>query len=139
MNPHSKVVMLALCVACLLFSACDDGHEHGDECPGAPTIDSFDVTPLTVAAGGSVSTLIKVSHFTIAHDAADHVCPHGHAHIYMDDLQVNPLAMPMEASATVTIPSGTSPGKHTLIARLHGSDHKILKPEVKVSVEIEVK
>ncbi len=114
-----------------------DDHEH-DECPGAPTIDSFIVTPTSVAAGGTVNAMGKVSNYTIGH-SGEHSCPHGHPHIYLDDLQVNPLSMPMMASSTVTIPAGTSAGKHQLIARLHAEDHQIIKPEVTASVDIEVK
>jgi len=135
---------LAVAVTLCAVASGTAGCVIGDECAGSPTITSFTATPTTVAAGEQVSTTLSVENFTIGHDehghdGHTHGCTTGHAHIYLDDLMTNPLAMPMKASASVTIPADTEPGKHELIARLHGSDHKILEPQVKKTVVIEVK
>ncbi len=42
--------------------------------------------------------------------------------IHMDDTDSEPLLITAEASATVTIPADTSPGKHNLICQVHRHD-----------------
>ena len=64
--------------------------------------------------------------------------PVGHIHLYMDDLQTNPVLMMNTATATFVVPDDATEGTHTLIARLHGSDHLILEPEVLFELEFEV-
>ena len=132
-------LLLCLCLTAVALSACEDHAE--EDCAGAAAIGTFTITPATVAAGGQVNAQLVVSNFLLGHHDGGghaHACPNGHVHIYLDDLLTNPLAMPDEASSTVTIPAGTPAGEHQLIARLHGSDHKILKPEVSATAKIVV-
>lgn len=44
--------------------------------------------------------------------------------IHLDDTNSEPLLITAEASATVTIPADTSPGKHKLICAVHNHDDK---------------
>ncbi|MCA9650319.1 MAG: hypothetical protein KC501_10445 [Myxococcales bacterium] len=60
----------------------------------------------------------------------------GHVHVYLDDLMVNPLAMITTSPGQVVVDA--EPGAHTLIGRLHGTDHKIIEPQIIDEVEITV-
>ncbi len=111
-----------------------------------PEIISFSVEPTTVEAGGDCISTVEVHHFELTgeadheHDEAgaggeDHM---GHVHIYLDDLMTNPVLMQVELVETVTIPDDTEAGTHTLIARLHNSEHEIIEPQVIAEVDIEV-
>ena len=57
--------------------------------------------------------------------------------IHLDDTDSEPLLVTAEATATVTIPADTSPGKHELICAVHRHDNK--EPTGQEStIEIEV-
>lgn len=120
---------------------------EGEELP--PEIVSFEIDPATVVAGGEVTSHIEVANFEmsghhegdhharVAHDGEHHGAK-GHVHIYLDDLMSNPLLMQVEHEEVLQIPLETEPGAHTLIARLHGDDHKILEPQVTAAFDIDV-
>lgn len=119
-----------------------DTHEH-------PEITSWTLDPLTVAAGGDLSSTFELMHFSLtgeegdehdhegdmAMDAGDNT---GHVHIYLDDLETNPILMQVTLEDTVTLDAATAEGTHTLIARLHNADHEIIEPQVLEEIEIEV-
>lgn len=62
----------------------------------------------------------------------------GHIHVYLDNTDQNPLAQVTTTVFPVIIPRATPAGTHTLIARLHGSDHLILQPEIRATTDITV-
>lgn len=116
----------------------------------SPTITAFVVDPTDLAVGGQADVHVEVAHFSLtehseastAHEEggehAEGEVQSGHVHVYLDDLETNPLLMMSGADGTITIPSGTAIGSHVLIARLHGDDHLIVEPEVTSDVAIEV-
>ncbi len=147
--PRPLTLLTALALA---LSACPST----DTCPeGDPAIDSFTLDSSTVTAGDELSGMVMVSNFELGghddmamddddsgmamdDDDADSACPGGHAHIFLDTLEVNPLGMPEEPDFTITIPADAAPGEHTLIARLHNRDHTILEPQVTAEATITV-
>ncbi len=145
-----SVAVLAMGVA-----ACHD--DHGSNCPtDPPTIDSFTVTPTSAPPGATLEGKVAVSHFELSGEPHQHTeglrpglepqhddepaeeCVGGHVHIYLDDLETNPLGMPTSAEFTFDLPSDAVAGAHTLIARLHTRDHKILEPQVTAEAAITV-
>lgn len=116
---------------------------------------SFAVEPSEVEAGAEVTTTVDVEHFEFAGhgsgmmDETDDM-PHGdgmdddrgemrgHVHIYLDDLETNPLLMQGTRTASVMIPVDTEPGEHTMFARCHREDHRIVEPEVIAEATITV-
>jgi len=117
----------------------------GEDTP-PPEILSVEVTPSTVAPGGTVNVAVELAHFEFTEEHEDHEAPKhgeggdnvGHIHVYLDDLMTNPLAMPIEAAFDVTVPADTELGAHTLILRLHDADHLIIEPEVTADAAITV-
>ena len=126
-----------------------------------PAILAFTVDPGTVAAGGTVQVMLELDGFTLTghdmsgsmsgmdmdmdmdhddHDDHDHDSDGatGHIHIYLDDVETNPLAMMGTSMAEITIPVDAEVGTHTLIARLHDASHLILDPEVVETVDLDV-
>ena len=125
-----------------------------------PAILAFTVDPGNVAAGGTVQVMVELEGFTLTghdmsgsmsgmdmdmdmdmdHDDHDHHSDgtSGHIHIYLDDVETNPLAMMGTSMAEITIPVDTEVGAHTLIARLHDASHLILDPEVVETVDLDV-
>ena len=125
-----------------------------------PAILAFTVDPGTVAAGGTVQVMVELEGFTLTghdmsgsmsgmdmdmdmdmdHDDHDHHSDgtSGHIHIYLDDVETNPLAMMGTSMAEITIPVDAEVGSHTLIARLHDASHLILEPEVVETVDLNV-
>lgn len=140
-------------LALFALVACGPG-EVGD-----PEIVSWTVDPLEIVAGGDATSTVELAHFELSgeghhmgdtgmtgmsteaeagHEHGDGDVPVGHVHIYLDDLETNPLLMQTTDSDTFTIPMDTAPGKHTLIARLQDENHKILEPQVTAEIEITV-
>jgi len=60
----------------------------------------------------------------------------GHVHVYLDDYMTNPLAMLTTSTGEVIVEA--DPGSHTLLCRLHGSDHKIIEPQITFDIDIAV-
>lgn len=116
----------------------------------APEITEFTVDPTEIPVGGQADVHVVVENFSLtehseastAHeDGGEHAegeVQSGHVHVYLDDVESNPLVMMSGADGSLTIPSGTTTGPHVLIARLHGDDHLIVEPEVTAEVMIEV-
>ena len=143
--------LLLLPLFAVFLSACPESS-----CPeGDPAILSFTVEADTVTAGEALSATLELQDFELGEhedmemdddDMADDdddmgedaECHGGHAHVYLDSLEVNPLAMPEMLTFEVTIPADTTPGEHTLIARLHNEDHTILEPQVTAEVTVTV-
>lgn len=119
-----------------------------------PEILSFEVDPSEIPAGSMATVTIEVENFAFSehhtddpmtmgvdhgdedHDAGD--VAEGHVHVYLDDLETNPLVMMMSETAELMIPMDTTLGAHTLIARLHDADHLILEPQTTAEVDITV-
>lgn len=111
----------------------------------APTV-SLTVTPDRIASGGTTRADIAVTDFELA--AEDHahlfttsrgheatgeedsgdIPRTGHYHIYLDSFDVNPLVMGTTPSVDLTVTA--SAGVHRLIVRLHGTDHRIIEPQI---------
>lgn len=146
---------MGLAVLAMAAAACHD--EHDSDCPTeAPTIDSFAVTPDSAAPGTTLTGTVAVSHFELSGEPHQHTealrpglepqdedapaeeCVGGHVHIYLDDLETNPLGMPTTPEFTFDLPSDAMPGAHTLIARLHTRDHKILEPQVTAEAAVTI-
>jgi hypothetical protein len=125
--------------------------------PAAPEITSFTIDPVEMAAGDEVMIMVELANFALmdlgdgdehGHDSVDEVSTDdvdveqamqmGHVHIYLDDLQTNPLAQEGQTMFNMVIPTDTTDGAHTVIARLHGSDHLIVEPQVTAEVDINV-
>lgn len=149
----SALSLLAV-AALLALAACS---EEAVPCEGEPMIHAFTANMTTVAAGGTLDLTIEVHNFNLGtHTHSDmhepvpvseddpgvifseNTCLTGHVHIYLDDLMTNPILMQEMATGTATIPAGTAAGTHTLIARLHTSDHLIVEPQVTKELTIEV-
>jgi hypothetical protein len=138
----------------LLCAAGCSGSDEVDAgaCPdlgGDPSFTEFTVTPATVAAGDSVDVVIDGDHLgeleatsdgsmEMAGEEEESTCAGGHVHIYLDDLETNPLSMQEAKAFPMTIPADTEPGTHTLIVRLHNKDHTIYDPEVSMETTITV-
>ncbi|HVR20836.1 MAG TPA: hypothetical protein VMS65_14095, partial [Polyangiaceae bacterium] len=58
--------------------------------------------------------------------------------IHLDDTSSEPLLITAEASATVTIPAETPPGKHKLICAVHNHDDGMPTGQEEI-IEINVK
>jgi plastocyanin len=56
--------------------------------------------------------------------------------VYLDDEDSDPLIVTAQASAQVTIPAGTSSGKHHLICRLHKHDGTPTDQQQSVSITV---
>ena len=129
--------------------ACGD-ETTAEECPTVenPVIESFDVTPTTLAAGDTIDATVAGQElgFEEGHHAEEgghsaeeeSTCKGGHLHVYLDELMTNPLVMTEETTFQITIPADTAAGDHTLIARLQNRDHSIYEPEVTKEVTITV-
>ena len=126
-----------------------------DPCADAepPELSEFSVSPADPAIGDTVSVSLGLAHFTLTghededddHEHGDEdghdeeaSCSTGHVHIYLDDLEGDLLAMIVTENADLLIPSSTTAGPHTLIARLQDENHAALVPEVTASFEITV-
>jgi len=146
-----RSALLVLLVAC------------GGSEPMEPEILSFVVDPEVAAQGEEVTATFELAHFTLTgeeghaheedgmgdmdgmedgehegHDSHDGETQMGHVHIYLDDLETNPLAMQTELVGTFIVPEDTEIGEHTLIARLHDSDHLIIEPQVTAEFDLDV-
>ena len=151
-NPRRLPLLFAAFTLAAVFGCDDDhaGHEGPDQ---DPALTSFLSGETNVAPGGELELMIEVEGFELsgdedhehdehgeheghAHDGEE--CPGGHVHIYLDDLMVNPVAMPASSTFLVTIPDDTPVGEHTLIARLHNRDHTIVEPQVTAEFDITV-
>lgn len=88
----------------------DDGEEHDDHEEQQPGDDDV------FRAGETISE--------------ETGCIRGHVHLYIDDLETNPVAQIVNPSARVTLPEDLEPGEHTWIARLHNAEHFIIEPQV---------
>lgn len=121
------------------------------DCPdlgGDPEFTDLTVTPSTMAAGDSVDLAIDGDHLGELEESSDGAmeedeeeeshCPGGHLHVYLDDLQTNPVTMQEAMAFPLTIPEDTEVGDHTLIVRLHNKDHTIYEPEVTIEADITV-
>ena len=136
----------------VLLAAC------GGEAPH-PQILEFTIDPGEVVAGGTLESTVVVQDFEFTggemdmstmtgegthdhdHDHGDEASEEvqtGHAHIYLDTVDSNPLLMQTAETETVTIPADTPAGEYTLIARLHGADHLIIEPQVIAEVSLTV-
>ena len=64
----------------------------------------------------------------------------GHVHIYFDSFDTNPIIQLEDGSpeGDGEIPADAAVGPHVLIARLHGTDHLIIEPEVTAEADFEV-
>ena len=149
------LAVLPILVAC--------GHDDVETCAGDPAIHHLSFTPETVVAGGDLAGSVSVMHFSLTGDAGHHddedgahpenlgpspqdsdsghdegACPTGHVHVYLDDLMSNPLTQATTSEFVITIPMDTVAGAHTLMGRLHNSDHTILEPQVISEVDITV-
>ena len=130
---------LALLVAGgLLLSAC---HDHPTE---PPTLD-IRVEPTTVVSGDKVTISVTVTNIRLSDEPGSHTHGSGHGdsdpslghvHVYLDTTDENPIAQMTVAETEVTIEA--DPGEHTLIGRLHGADHAIIKPEIRDNETITV-
>jgi len=135
----SSVRLAVLVAASLLFAACDVGVVP-------PEIVSWTLDPTTIEAGGDVTSTFELSNFELTgesdheHDTEELAGDpnHGHVHIYLDDLESNPVLTQVTTSDTVTIPDTTVAGTHTLIGRLHDATHLIIEPQVVMEIDIEV-
>lgn len=117
-----------------------------------PELISLAVDPDVAELGQEVTSTVVVKNFTLAgevghsHDEGeDHDEDHkdgeiqtGHVHIYLDDLETNPLAMQVEAVGTFIVPEDAEIGEHVLIGRLHDSDHLIIEPQITVEIEFDI-
>ncbi len=124
----------------------------GEACPdlgGEPAITEFTVTPATVAAGDAVDVTVDGEHLGDLMPTSDgtdmdmeheeeSACPGGHLHVYLDDLDSNPLTMQEAKAFPMDIPADTPVGPHTLIVRLHNKDHTIYEPQVTMEAQITV-
>ena len=135
----------------------EDGEEM-PMCPGDPELLSMEL-PDMIAAGAEFEASFEVRHFEFSmegghdHDDHDHDghdaqhpdddrfragetisaetgCTIGHVHLYVDDLETNPVAQIVDPSAMLTLPEDIEPGEHTWIARLHDAEHFIIEPQV---------
>ncbi len=147
----------SLCAALLLTTtlACSGDEEEGGP---TPTIRAeADVTE--IMSGDTVTLTFEIEHFTLSGEsdhehleldfdppltaqadpfaAGEYTGPsEGHVHVYLDDLEENPLAMITTVTGEVVVEA--DPGAHTLICRLHGSDHKIIEPQIIDEVDLTV-
>lgn len=128
----------------LILAGCAKDDEVMD-----PEIVDFTVDPTEITAGTDATVMVDVAHFAFTEhhdmstmgadgDHASSAVQKGHVHVYLDDLETNPLVMMMSDMDTLTIPDNTEAGAHTLIARLHDDGHLIIEPEVTAEVEITV-
>lgn len=115
---------------------------------------AFDLSATMVAPGETIQATFEVHNFEFSMDGHDHgghdhaqggdaiefraACPTGHVHIYLNDLETNPVAMQTTSTGDVVIPEDAPVGEHTLIARLHNADHTILEPQVMMELTITV-
>jgi hypothetical protein len=155
MRIASSLVLGAL-VSTLAFG-CDS-----EEDPQPPPTLSVEATPTEISSGDSVTLKFTIENFTLsgehdhahleaafdpdlaarpdpleAEDVAEYDGPReGHVHVYLDDFETNPIGMLTVTEAEVVVEA--EPGTHTLLCRLHGSDHKIIEPQVIDSVELTV-
>jgi len=148
------------------LAGCTDGEEEQDHEPAPTLMVSADVTD--IMSGDTITLTIDVEHFTLSGEAGDdHDHDHenleldfdpplaapsdpfaadvenhyegpreGHVHVYLDDYMTNPLAMLTTSTGEVMVEA--DPGSHTLLCRLHGSDHKIIEPQIAVDIDIAV-
>jgi hypothetical protein len=132
----------------------------------APTL-RLSVSPETIAGGDMVTFEFTIENFTLAehgHDEEGHLAldadfelrsevepardgdhgdeaqyagpREGHVHVYVDDLMTNPILQTVELTPSVVLDA--APGQHEIIARLHGTDHRIIEPQITDSVTINV-
>jgi hypothetical protein len=128
-----------------VLPACPAAEE--EEC--TPTI-SVSADPTTFASGESTALTIEVTDFHLEAPAerlpTDPSLRHGdegyasacegHYHVYLDDLESEPLLQGHESPVDVVVDAAAGP--HELLVRLNGNDHKIVEPEVVDSVEISI-
>ena len=119
----------------------------------APTL-AMKVNPTTIVQNGSFHVSLTATNFTIKEPTAEEEAAIeagtfpidssvGHYHLHVDSTETTPLDMDgaeLEKDAVLpcALDSAIEPGEHTLIARLHTLDHKILLPEVTASAAITV-
>jgi len=121
--------------------------------PMEPEILSFVVDPEVAAQGEEVTATFELAHFNLTgddgHSHDEHMGDHhdegedadmqsGHVHIYLDDVETNPLAMQTELVSTFTVPEDAEIGEHVLIARLHNADHLIIEPQVTAEIDFDI-
>ena len=124
----------------------------GEETVLPPELVSFTVDPAIAQAGDELTTTVEVAHFTLTgeaehthdetatddHAGEDSSDAMGHVHIYLDDLETNPLAMQVTSVGTIIVPEDTEFGAHVLIGRLHDASHLIIEPQVILEIDLEI-
>ena len=137
---HYRTLVLGSLIAC------------GGSEPMAPEILSFVVDPQVAAQGEEVTATFELAHFALTGDEGhshdedmdghhgddDDEMQSGHVHIYLDDLESNPMAMQTELVGTFVVPDDAEIGEHVLIARLHGADHLIIEPQVTSEIDFDI-
>lgn len=111
----------------------------------APTV-AIALTPDRIASGGTTRADITVTDFELVAEEHSHLSvaarghevegepdpsafPRtGHYHIYLDSFEVNPLVMGTAPSVELTVTA--SAGPHRVLVRLHGTDHRIIEPQI---------
>lgn len=145
---HIPLFVVAV-FAIVLFAGCSDSGEECPELGGDPVITSVIVNPTTMAAGDTVEMTVDGEHLGELEEVSmdtgmeeegeeESHCPGGHFHVYLDDLETNPITMQEAKTFPLVIPEGTTAGAHTLIVRLHNKDHIIYEPQVTKDVSITV-
>lgn len=133
----------------LVVVGCSGGDEACPDLGGEPVFTAFDVAPTTAAAGDTVDITVAGDHLGDLAASSDgsmeeegeeeeSACLGGHLHIYLDDLETNPITMQEALAFPVTLPTELEAGVHTLIVRLHNHDHTIYEPEVTRETELTV-
>lgn len=139
-----------------------NGDDEDDLPP--PTV-QVSISPDTIASGDMITVDVEVEHFTLS-DGQDHDHDHedlqldrtpglragvapqahgdgayhgpreGHYHVYLDDLESNPLVHTSEHRVTLAVEA--DPGQHEIIVRLHSLDHRIIEPQITDSTPLTV-
>lgn len=105
----------------------------------APTV-TLTVDPTTMAAGATIDGTVVVENFILeAPTGQPNEAGHGHYHIYLDQATgTNYLTNGQTTAVSITIPSGTSAGAHTLRISLGQNGHAALSPPVEDIIDITV-